>query len=64
MRSDKDLELLNGDARLQTDSLPERIMRLRKEIARGAEIYSREELELLERKLADVEELCRIIQHP
>jgi hypothetical protein len=64
MPGDKDLDLLHGDARLQTDSLPERITRLRRELDRGAEIYSRDELDLLERKLADAEELYRVIQHP
>ncbi|EHP85858.1 hypothetical protein GeomeDRAFT_2245 [Geobacter metallireducens RCH3] len=60
----KDMTLLHGDSRLQTDSLPGRIKRLKREIARGESIYTREELGILERKLADSEEQFRVIQHP
>ncbi len=60
----KDMMLLHGDSRRQTDSLPDRISRLKREIARGATVYTREELSLLERKLAECEEQYRVIQHP
>lgn len=61
--SGKDLTLLYGDRRLQTDSLPDRIRRLRQEISRGT-VYTQEELGILKRKLADSEEQLRVIQHP
>jgi len=60
----KDMTLLHGDPRLQTDSLPDRIRRLKREIARGESVYTRRELQLLERKLAECEEQYRVIQHP
>lgn len=60
----KDMTLLHGDSRLHTDSLPDRIRRLRREIARGEEVYTREELEILQRKLRDCEEQSRVIQNP
>lgn len=60
----KDLLLLHGESRLQTDSLPERIRRLKREIARGEGVYSHDELELLERQLAECEEQYRVIQQP
>ena len=59
----KDLALLHGGSRLQTDSLPERINRLRREIDRGEGVYSREELRVLERRLEDCEEMYRVLQH-
>lgn len=62
--SGKDMTLLYGDPRLQTDSLPDRIRRLKREIARGESIYARDELELLERKLAESEDQLRVIQNP
>lgn len=58
------MSLLHGDSRLQMDSLPDRIRRLKHEIARGKSIYTREELGVLERKLAECEEQSRVIQHP
>lgn len=60
----KDLTLLHGDPHRQTDSLPDRIRRLQREIARGEAVYTREELALLERKLADAEAQLRVIEHP
>jgi len=60
----KDLSLLHGDYRLQTDSLPEKVHRLKQEISRGEGVYTREELDLLERKLADCENQLRVIMHP
>lgn len=60
----KDLTLLHGDPSRQTDSLPDRITRLKREIARGEAVYSREELGLLERKLDEAEADLRVIQHP
>lgn len=61
MGADKDTMLLYGDPRRQTDSLPERIARLRREIARGAEIYTADELDLLARKLVEAEEQMRVL---
>lgn len=60
----KDMTLLYGDNRQQTDSLPDRIRRLKREIAEGESVYTREELGILERKLADCEEQSRAIQSP
>lgn len=60
----KNLTLLHGDPCRQTDSLPERIGRLKREIARGETVYSPEELRLLERKLDEAEADLRVIQHP
>lgn len=60
----KDLSLLHGESRLQTDSLPDRIRRLKREIVRGGGVYSHDELEILERKLAECEEQYRVIQQP
>lgn len=60
----KDMTLVHGDSRLQTDSLPDRIRRLRREIARGEEVYTREELEILQRKMTECEEQSRVIQNP
>ncbi|AJY69650.1 hypothetical protein RW64_08530 [Geobacter sulfurreducens] len=43
------------------DSLPERISRLEKEIAKGERIYTPEELKKLDRKLTDANFLLRSI---
>lgn len=48
----KDMALLHGDSRLQTDTLPDRIRRLKHEIARGEGVYTPEELRFLERTVS------------
>jgi hypothetical protein len=54
--AEKDLEMLGKVASAtSTDSLPERIARLKREIGRGEAVYSGEELRLLQRKLEECE---------
>ena len=54
--AEKDLEMLGTAASAaRTDSLPERIARLKREIGRGEVVYSGEELRLLQRKLDECE---------
>jgi uncharacterized small protein (DUF1192 family) len=61
---DKDLEML-GEARsaASTDSINERIDRLKREIGRGEAVYSRKELHLLQRKLEEYEALLDAMFH-
>ncbi len=46
------------------DSLPERIIKLKNEIAKGEKVYSAEELNKLKRKLKDDNETMRVLQKP
>lgn len=46
------------------DSLPERIAKLNKEIAKGEKIYTSEELNKLKRKLKEDNETMRVLQKP
>jgi hypothetical protein len=61
---DKDLEMLGQiPSAASTDSLPERIDRLKREIGRGEAVYSRKELQLLQRKLEEYEALLEAMFH-
>ena len=61
---DKDLEMLGElPAATSTDSIHERIARLKKEISRGEAVYSRRELQLLQQKLEDYESLLFAMIH-
>ena len=52
----KDLALLNGDkSPTRTDSITDRIARLKREIARGGEVYTPGELKKLEKMLEEYE---------
>ena len=52
--ADKDRALLDDSVNpTRTDSITERIARLKREIARGEQVYSPEELKRLERMLED-----------
>ncbi len=63
--AEKDLEMLGEAASAaRTDSLPERIARLKREIGRGVEVYSAEELRLLQRKLEECEALLAALLRP
>jgi len=46
------------------DSLPERIIKLNKEIAKGEKVYTSEELNKLKRKLKEDNETMRVLQKP
>lgn len=46
------------------DSLPERIAKLKTEIAKGEKVYTPEELKLLERKLKEDNETMRVLHRP
>ena len=46
------------------DSLPERIAKLNKEIAKGEKVYTSEELNKLKRKLKQDNETMRALQKP
>lgn len=46
------------------DSLPERIAKLKSEIAKGEKVYTHEELKLLERKLKDENQTMRTLNKP
>lgn len=46
------------------DSLPERITKLNKEIAKGEKVYTSEELNKLKRKLKEDSETMRVLQKP
>ena len=46
------------------DSLPERIAKLKTEIAKGEKVYTPEELKLLERKLKEDNETIRVLNRP
>jgi len=64
MAEDKDLELLGVAASpRRTDSITERIVRLRREISRGESVYTNGEILSLERQLEEYERLLEIIQH-
>ena len=55
---DRDLEMLDElRSAGSTDSITERIDRLKRELGRGEAVYSRKELQLLQRKLEDYEAL-------
>jgi hypothetical protein len=45
-------------------SLPERIVKLKAEIAKGEKVYTAEELKLLERRLKDDNETMRVLNKP
>lgn len=45
-------------------SLPERITKLKMEIARGEKIYTLEELKLMERKLKEDNQTMRVLSKP
>lgn len=47
----------------RTDSITERIARLKREIAKGTAVYTPEEIGRLERKLADYEEMYYNLMH-
>lgn len=46
------------------DSLPERIAKLKTEIAKGEKVYTPEELKLLERRLKEANETMRVLNKP
>lgn len=46
------------------DSLPERIAKLKTEIAKGEKVYTPEELKLLVRKLKEDNETIRVLNRP
>ncbi len=46
------------------DSLPERIAKLKTEIAKGEKVYTAEELKLLERRLKEDNETIRVLNKP
>ena len=46
------------------DSLPERIAKLKTEIAKGEKVYTVEELKLLERRLKEDNETMRVLNKP
>lgn len=46
------------------DSLPERIAKLKTEIAKGEKVYTAEELKLLERRLKEDNETMRVLNKP
>ncbi len=46
------------------DSLPERIVKLKTEIAKGEKVYTAEELKLLERRLKEDNETMRVLNKP
>jgi hypothetical protein len=46
------------------DSLPERISKLKTEIAKGEKVYTADELKLLERKLKEDNETMRVLNKP
>jgi hypothetical protein len=61
---EKDLEMLGEiPSAASTDSLPERLARLKREIGRGEAVYSRKELQVLQRKLEDYEALLEAMLH-
>ncbi len=64
MVEDKDLELLGEKpSSLRTDSMAERIARLRRELARGEMVYTVAELHILKLRLEEYERLLEMIQH-
>ena len=46
------------------DSLPERIAKLKTEIAKGEKVYTAEEVKLLERRLKEDNENMRVLNKP
>lgn len=46
------------------DSLPERITQLKHEIAKGEKVYTSKELDKLQRKLEEDNEIMRVLQKP
>jgi len=48
----------------RVDSLPERIAKLKTEIAKGEKVYTPEELKLLERRLKEDNETIRVLNKP
>jgi hypothetical protein len=64
MAEDKDLDLLGiAPSPWRTDSITERIARLRCEITRGETVYTAGEIRALERQLEEYERLLEMIQH-
>ena len=63
--AEKDLEMLGEVASAtRTDSLPERIARLKREIALGETVYSGSELRLLQRRLEECELQLDVLLRP
>lgn len=56
--------LYNKNCPNALDSLPERITKLNKEIAKGEKVYSFEELNKLKRKMKEDSETMRVLQKP
>ncbi len=48
----------------RVDGITERIARLKREIAKGAQVYTTEEIGKLESMLEEYEKLLTILQHP
>jgi len=46
------------------DSLPERIIKLKTEIAKGKNVYTDDELKLLERRLKEDNQMLRMLKKP
>ena len=60
--AEKDLEMLGEvESSTRTDSLPERIARLKRELDRGEVVYNGEELRRLQHKLEESEMLLDAI---
>ncbi|GFE56879.1 hypothetical protein [Geobacter sp. AOG1] len=60
----KDRELLGEEPNpRRTDSITERLVRLRREIARGEAVYTPAELRTLERQLEEYEHLQEMLQY-
>jgi uncharacterized small protein (DUF1192 family) len=61
----KDMALLDATlSPTRVDSLSERLARLRREISRGAAVYSPAELSRLQRQLEEYEELLKVLSNP
>lgn len=64
MAEEKDRELLGEIPTFRrTDSISERLTRLRREIARGEAVYTSAELHTLERQLEEYEHLEKMLQY-
>ena len=62
---EKDLYLLGRlESPARQDSLPERIEKLRQEIAKGENLYTADELQILKGKLEECEYSLRILMNP
>lgn len=65
MTGEKDLYLLGQiESPARQDSLPERIEKLRREIAKGETLYTKDELLILRRKLDEGEDSLRVLMNP